>query len=124
MSSHALSSLLPSASACPSSGSLSRSTWPPLVSGLLDDATKKLTDQVVWATPTIVFLAIPYNTPPPTLHHDPPKLLNLRRGGAKATNFLVKNTPGIATDVPAASLDTIDVKTLEITLPGGKKDIV
>ncbi|KAJ7834818.1 hypothetical protein B0H14DRAFT_3461840 [Mycena olivaceomarginata] len=114
--------------------------WHFLVSGLLDDPTKKLTNQVVWATLTIVFLAIPYNTPLPhyimTLQNFSTfgkeeglkyihRLITTKLKSIKeATDFLVKNTPGIATDVAATSLNTIDVKTLEIALPSGKKDIV
>ncbi|KAJ7802285.1 hypothetical protein B0H14DRAFT_3488594 [Mycena olivaceomarginata] len=114
--------------------------WHFLVSGLLEEVTKKLTDQVVWATPTIVFLAIPYDTPLPryimtlqnfSIFDEEEGLKYIRRlvttklkSIKEATDFLVKNAPGIAADVAAASLDTIVVKALEIALPGGKKDVV
>ncbi|KAJ7782179.1 hypothetical protein B0H14DRAFT_2630824 [Mycena olivaceomarginata] len=114
--------------------------WHFLVSGLLEEATKKLTDKVVWATPTIVFIAIPYDTPLPryimtlqnfSIFDEEEGLKYIRRlvttklkSIKEATDFLVKNAPGIAADIAAASLDTIDVKALEIALPGGKKDVV
>ncbi|KAJ7791593.1 hypothetical protein B0H14DRAFT_2624836 [Mycena olivaceomarginata] len=87
----------------------------------------------------IVFLAIPYDTPLPryimTLQNfsifDEEGLKYIRRlvttklkSIKEATDFLVKNAPGIAADVAAASLDTIVVEALEIALPGGKKDVV
>ncbi|KAJ7330286.1 hypothetical protein DFH08DRAFT_815208 [Mycena albidolilacea] len=114
--------------------------WHFLVSGLLEEVTKKLTDQVVWATLTIIFIAIPYNTPLPryimtlqsfSIFDEEEGLKYIHRlittklkSIKEATDFLVKNTPGIASDVAAASLDTINVKALEIALPGGKKDVV
>jgi hypothetical protein len=114
--------------------------WHFLVSGLLDDTTKKLTDQVVWATPTIVFLVIPYDTCLPcyimtlqnfSIFDEEEGLKYIRhlvttelKSIKEATDFLVKNAPRIAADVAAASLDTIDVKTLEIALPSGKKDVI
>ncbi|KAJ7787013.1 hypothetical protein B0H14DRAFT_2629842 [Mycena olivaceomarginata] len=111
--------------------------WHFLISSLPEALLKKLTDQVLWSTPTIIFIVIPYDTPLPRYimslqnftifdHEEGVRFIHATvmtrlKAICDAVDALVVNA-AIGATAAEACLDTITVKPLDIVLPGGKTD--
>ncbi|KAJ7792968.1 hypothetical protein B0H14DRAFT_3561552 [Mycena olivaceomarginata] len=112
--------------------------WHFLISSLPEVLLKKLTDQVLWSMPTIIFIIL-YDTPLPRyimslqnftifdheegIHFICATIMAKLKAIRNTVDALVVNA-AIDTTAAEACLDTIVVKPLDIALPGGKTDTV
>ncbi|KAF8135317.1 hypothetical protein K438DRAFT_1997359 [Mycena galopus ATCC 62051] len=115
--------------------------WHFLISSIPKESLDTLTGQGVWSTPTVTFLVFPYDMPLPryimtlqnfTIFDEDEGLKFIRatiltklKAIKGATEALAANAPSPEKASAAVdSLDTLEVKSLNIALPGGKSDTV
>ncbi|KAJ7239217.1 hypothetical protein B0H12DRAFT_1221956 [Mycena haematopus] len=114
--------------------------WHFLISSISAESLTRLTAQGVWSTPTISFFVFDYSMPLPryimtlqnfTVSDDPEgnkfvarvvaaKLKSIK----EASEFLIKHSAAEDAKTAAETLDTIEVHSLEISLPGGGTDTI
>ncbi|KAJ7763571.1 hypothetical protein DFH07DRAFT_734682 [Mycena maculata] len=114
--------------------------WNFLISSISEEALTRLTDQCTWSTPTISFMVFPFDMPLPryvmTLQNFSladdiesnkyiARIIKAKLKSIKeASDFITKHSAADDTKAAENTIESIDVKSLEITITGGQTDLI